>query len=155
MDRREFITWMGAGGLAASLPVAIAACTSQSPPANTSETTPSISDGTRDAAGSEGEVIGTVSQLDVNQQLLNADAGVGPVLVIRAPDNPDTLLAVNPTCPHSGCIVGWQSNRQRFVCPCHDSQFSADGAITQGPAEESLATYTVEIKDSDILVTGS
>jgi cytochrome b6-f complex iron-sulfur subunit len=146
MDRREFITWIGVGGLATSLPVAIAACSPQETPS-----APSPSAG----APVDGEVVGTLNQLDTNQELLNTSASVGPVLVIRSPDNPDTLIAVNPTCPHAGCTVAWQGDQTRFVCPCHNSQFNADGSLAQGPAKAPLSIYNVQVKDNNILVTDS
>ncbi|MEM8805766.1 MAG: ubiquinol-cytochrome c reductase iron-sulfur subunit [Cyanobacteria bacterium P01_G01_bin.38] len=163
MDRREFMTWIGVGSLAASLPVAIAACNPGTPP--TAETDPTETDPaettpvettpteTADAAPGGPEAVGTVADLDANGQILNESAGVGPVLIVRPPDSPDEIVAVNPKCTHQGCNVDWKAAQGLFVCPCHSSLFAPDGAVTQGPAGLPLATYTVEVDGESILVS--
>lgn len=158
MDRREFMTWIGVGSLAASLPVAIAACnpetttTAETDPAETTapETTPTE---TADTAPGGSEAVGTVADLDANGQILNESASVGPVLIIRPPNSPDEIVAVNPECTHQSCNVAWKAQQGLFVCPCHSSQFGPDGAVTQGPAGLPLATYTVEVDGENILVS--
>ena len=42
------------------------------------------------------------------------------------------LYAINATCTHLGCLV--KQAPAGFECPCHGSQFTADGAVTNGPA---------------------
>jgi cytochrome b6-f complex iron-sulfur subunit len=48
------------------------------------------------------------------------------------------LYAVNATCTHLGCLV--KPAQAGFECPCHGSQFAANGAVTTGPATLPL-TY--------------
>ncbi|MBD1937013.1 ubiquinol-cytochrome c reductase iron-sulfur subunit [Microcoleus sp. FACHB-68] len=153
MNRREFLTWVGAGALATSLPVAIAACSPNaatnpsSPSANNSTTTP------QSAAGSEGfQVAGSVAELDKAGQILNKQLPVGPVLVIRNPADASSLLAVNPTCTHKGCGVVWQAGEKVFDCPCHDSDFAPDGKVLKGPATQPLKTYEAKIEGDSVLV---
>jgi len=58
------------------------------------------------------------------------------------------LRAFNSTCPHLGCRVHWQAERQRFFCPCHNGVFNADGVATEGPpaaAGQSLAQVPLEV----------
>jgi cytochrome b6-f complex iron-sulfur subunit len=113
MDRRNFLSWVGVGLLASSLPTVLAACTS--------DRTQS-SDKPQDPGGFK--AIGAIAQLDKDGKL--ASDGV---LVVRNPQNPKLLLSVNPTCPHKACTVEWKSDRKEFVCPCHKSTFSATGAV--------------------------
>jgi cytochrome b6-f complex iron-sulfur subunit len=47
------------------------------------------------------------------------------------------LYAINATCTHLGCLV--KQAQAGFECPCHGSQFTANGAVTQGPATLPLA----------------
>jgi cytochrome b6-f complex iron-sulfur subunit len=42
------------------------------------------------------------------------------------------LYAINATCTHLGCSV--KPVQAGFECPCHGSQFTTSGAVTQGPA---------------------
>lgn len=58
------------------------------------------------------------------------------------------LRAFNSTCPHLGCRVHWEADRQRFFCPCHNGVFNADGVATEGPpaaAGQSLAQVPLDI----------
>ena len=46
------------------------------------------------------------------------------------------LYAVNATCTHLGCLV--KQAPAGFECPCHGSQFTANGMVTNGPAKMPL-----------------
>jgi cytochrome b6-f complex iron-sulfur subunit len=48
------------------------------------------------------------------------------------------LYAINATCTHLGCLV--KQAPAGFECPCHGSQFTKNGAVSQGPAALPL-TY--------------
>ncbi len=39
----------------------------------------------------------------------------------------EQIIAFSATCTHKGCIVQWQGNKRRFLCPCHESAFDATG----------------------------
>jgi cytochrome b6-f complex iron-sulfur subunit len=49
------------------------------------------------------------------------------------------LYAINATCTHLGCLV--KQAQAGFECPCHGSQFTTSGSVTQGPATLPL-TYS-------------
>lgn len=51
------------------------------------------------------------------------------------------VWAVSTVCTHLGCIV--RSSASGFECPCHGSQFAADGAVTRGPAPKALPWLAV------------
>lgn len=137
MNRREFINLVGIAGIATSLPIAIAACSSN----NTTTT----SDASKDW-----QKIGTVTDLDKTGQLLNEKSPVGNVLVVGT-SKAKNLVAVNPTCTHANCKVDWTTEK-KFLCPCHKSAFAADGKVLQGPAAKPLATYAVKIEGDEVLV---
>jgi cytochrome b6-f complex iron-sulfur subunit len=142
MDRREFLGWVGVGSVASCLPIALAACG----PNNQSQTA------TEGTGISTPQTVGTIAELDQTGQLLNENVEGTPVLVIRNPTNADEVVAVNPTCPHAGCLVDWNAGQQAFVCPCHDSRFGADGSVIQGPADRSLQTYSASVEQEAIVV---
>lgn len=61
------------------------------------------------------------------------------------------FIAVNLICRHKGCTVEY--NGEKFVCPCHGSQYSADGTVIHGPALKNLRTYeTVYDKDKGTIL---
>ena len=153
MDRREFLTWMGVGGMASYLPVALVAC---SPKTNKSESPSNKSESPSNSVTADGfQPVGKVADLDKNGQILNKEFPGGAVLVVRNPDQKDTIAAVNPTCPHAGCVVGWKADQKEFLCPCHDSKFAIDGKVVKGPAKKPLATYEAKLEGDSIMVKGS
>jgi Rieske Fe-S protein len=48
----------------------------------------------------------------------------------------DDFLALSTTCPHLGCQVHWESQNNRFFCPCHNGVFDPSGKATAGPPAE-------------------
>lgn len=154
MNRREFLTWVGIGGLASYLPVVLAACSSNQPESNTEASTQT---NTGSPARTDGfQSVGTVAQLESNNgQLLDKAFSAGAVLVIRAPSDPNKLSAINPTCTHRNCSVSWDSNEKVLLCPCHGSKFSPDGQVLNGPATEPLPPYEVKVENDSILIKTS
>ena len=47
-------------------------------------------------------------------------------------------------CTHMGCVVHWNSLEQCWDCPCHGSQFAADGSPLNGPAVAPLSKIEPE-----------
>lgn len=131
MNRRDFITFVGLGWIASSLPVLIAACSSQKPKG--------------------WQTVGTTEDLDKTGQLLAKNSPVGPVLVVGKSKS-NNLIAVDPTCTHAGCTVQWKDDAKKFSCPCHASNFGNDGKVQTGPATQPLATYSVKIEKNSVLV---
>lgn len=56
------------------------------------------------------------------------------------------FLAIKTICTHKGCDVELEGDK--FVCPCHGSEFTLDGKVTQGPAKSDLKTFET-LFDSD------
>ncbi|MBI4874897.1 MAG: ubiquinol-cytochrome c reductase iron-sulfur subunit [Acidobacteria bacterium] len=52
--------------------------------------------------------------------------------------------AISSVCTHLGCIVAREEN-VGFACPCHGSNFSADGAVVGGPAPEGLPWLQISL----------
>lgn len=134
MKRRDFINWVGLGALASSLPVAIAACSTQT-------------------ATPEGwQSVATSADLDKDGKLLVNNSPVGPVLLVGTSQAAANLIAVNPTCTHRGCTVEWKAEDKKFVCPCHQAEFGADGTVQKSPAVRPLSTYATKIEGNSIFV---
>ncbi len=158
MKRRAFMNWVGVSFMAASLPIAIAAC---SPAEDTATADPCAAEpcaaepcsaaSADTGVGEDGFVsLGTVTDLDSAGYLASTDFPGGAVIAIRDPENADSVIALSSVCTHNGCNVDWQASE--FVCPCHGSKFSADGEVTNGPAGEALSTYEAMIEGEQVLV---
>lgn len=150
MDRRAFLLRVGVGALASSLPMAIAACTSEAPGTAMQKTAKP-----KGAAASGFTNVGTLQDLDKNGFLQNKKFAAGPLLVVRNPANKTKLVAVNATCTHKGCAVDWNAKDQVFLCPCHASKFKPDGSVVNGPASQPLATFKVKTVGNSVLVSSS
>jgi menaquinol-cytochrome c reductase iron-sulfur subunit len=74
---------------------------------------------------------------------------VGAVYLRRGPDN--QVTALNASCPHAGCSVSFVGDRGHFLCPCHDSLFSVDGAIAdpKSPSPRALDALEVEVRNNE------
>ena len=81
---------------------------------------------------------------------------VGQVREYTGPDGKVVLIkrteggfrALNSTCPHLGCKVHWEEDKQRFFCPCHSGVFAPDGTATAGPpadAGQNLAEVPLKV----------
>ncbi|MBW4642912.1 MAG: ubiquinol-cytochrome c reductase iron-sulfur subunit [Goleter apudmare HA4340-LM2] len=134
MKRRDFISWVGLGALASSLPVAIAACSSQT------------------AAPEVWQSVAPSADLDKDGKLLVNNSPVGPVLLVGTSQAAANLIAVNPTCTHRGCTVEWKAEDKKFVCPCHQAEYSTDGKVQKGPAVRPLSIYATKIEGNSIFV---
>ncbi|WP_225887057.1 Rieske 2Fe-2S domain-containing protein [Nodosilinea nodulosa] len=58
--------------------------------------------------------------------------------------------ALQPICTHLGCTVPWNAEQNRFICPCHGSQYDNQGRVLHGPAPRSLPLVTVVVKQNQI-----
>ncbi|GAX17242.1 cytochrome b6-f complex iron-sulfur subunit [Fistulifera solaris] len=55
---------------------------------------------------------------------------------------------LNAVCTHLGCVVPWSAANNKFMCPCHGSQYSPDGAVVRGPAPLPLALAHCDIDEA-------
>jgi cytochrome b6-f complex iron-sulfur subunit len=55
--------------------------------------------------------------------------------------------ALNAVCTHLGCVVPWNAAQNKFICPCHGSQYDRTGKVVRGPAPLSLALAHTEVDD--------
>jgi Rieske Fe-S protein len=65
------------------------------------------------------------------------------------------LKAFGSICPHLGCHVHWETEKQRFFCPCHNGIFDAEGVALSGPpaaAGQRLAEVSLEINEKSGVV---
>lgn len=61
-------------------------------------------------------------------------------------DEHGKVHAIDPVCPHAGCLVAWNNAEKSWDCPCHGSRFACNGALLTGPATKDLT----QIKWEDI-----
>lgn len=59
------------------------------------------------------------------------------------------LVGIYKVCTHLGCLYNWNTQENKFICPCHGSQFELDGEYIRGPAPRSLDRFVVQVVDQD------
>ncbi|CAI5969195.1 unnamed protein product [Closterium sp. NIES-65] len=62
-----------------------------------------------------------------------------PAYIVVNDDGSLGNFAINAICTHMGCVVPWVAEENKFMCPCHGSQYNNQGMVVQGPAPLSLA----------------
>ena len=63
------------------------------------------------------------------------------------------IKAFSAICTHLGCIVDWDGQKRKIVCPCHAGSFDFEGRVVSGPPPRPLPAYPVKVADGKIFVT--
>lgn len=71
----------------------------------------------------------------------------GRVLVSRMDQQ---LRAFSPVCTHLGCLVHWEEDRRKFVCPCHKGIFDVDGRVVSGPPPRPLEKIPLVVRGEQV-----
>ena len=148
MDRRKFLTWVGIGGIATYLPIAIAACSPQTDTSTNNPNTNPTPNSEPTSTGDEFVEIGSITDLDAEGQIFKK---ANDVIVFRDPQTSE-LVAISSVCTHKGCDVEWKANDKNLFCPCHDSFFDKDGKVITGPATQPLEVYEVKEEKGSVFV---
>jgi|SRR4030095_1193912 len=71
------------------------------------------------------------------------------IMLIRKSET--EFLAVKTICTHKGCDVDLEGDK--FVCPCHGSEYTLEGKVTQGPSKADLKTFETIFDSEKGIVT--
>ena len=102
---------------------------------------PSSSSGGKTSIGINEIAVGDAKFFDYN--------GTAAV-VLKKQDG--TIVALSAVCPHLGCIVQWEKDRQDFLCPCHAGYFTPDGVVISGPPPRALEKLPFAVTNGMITV---
>ena len=72
------------------------------------------------------------------------------VFLVRTDDG--QVTALDSTCSHLGCRVGWDPQAGEFHCPCHGGVYDATGAVKSGPPPAPLARLAAKVEGGQVLV---
>jgi cytochrome b6-f complex iron-sulfur subunit len=139
MDRRTFlrqVETVAVGAVCASrgfVPLMLAAC-----------------GGARYASASRvgSQLVIPLTELSKEGRALVEVEGELPIYVRRREDG--NFTATLTRCMHKGCQV--EPSADRFVCPCHGSEYTFDGAVLKGPTENPLIRYRVTSDDARVYI---
>jgi cytochrome b6-f complex iron-sulfur subunit len=71
-----------------------------------------------------------------------------PTYIIVENEGAIADYGLNAVCTHLGCVVPWNANEEKFICPCHGSQYNSQGKVVRGPAPLSLALVHAGVTDA-------
>jgi cytochrome b6-f complex iron-sulfur subunit len=91
--------------------------------------------------------IGTVDEFAMNS--VTPDR-VNRLYIVR--ENDGGFLALSLTCPHLGCSVLWNEEKQQFDCPCHSSAFDRRGLVLNSPAPRPMDYLPVIVEEGKVKV---
>lgn len=133
IDRKDFMKQVGIGFGAIMLMNCLQACSESEIP------DPMINPG-----GDGNKVDFTLNLNDTGNSALNQNGGFlvvssRGVIVARKLDG--SFIAVSSACTHQGTTINYRRDTDDFLCPNHQSVFSAVGAVTRGPATAALKRF--------------
>jgi menaquinol-cytochrome c reductase iron-sulfur subunit len=67
-------------------------------------------------------------------------------------DTRGQLQVFTSVCPHLGCTVPWNKEKNQFVCPCHGGTFAMDGTRISGPSLRGMDTLETSIEGGQLMV---
>jgi cytochrome b6-f complex iron-sulfur subunit len=105
----------------------------------------------RDSKGIEEKIkrVGPLSELPIGAARFIADERQ-PFWVIRT--SSEELVALSATCTHLRCILQWDKDSGRLVCPCHAGAFDLNGNVVAGPPPRPLQSLKVDTRGGIIYV---
>jgi cytochrome b6-f complex iron-sulfur subunit len=71
------------------------------------------------------------------------------IMLIRMDES--KFIAVSTICRHKGCTV--ELSGDKFVCPCHGSEYTREGKVTQGPSKADLKTFETMFDSKTGIIT--
>jgi Rieske Fe-S protein len=76
-----------------------------------------------------------------------------PALLIHLPNG--EWRAYEGTCTHLSCVVYWDPESERLICPCHNAAFSiGTGAVLMGPPRYPLPRIELSVEGDTIYAVG-
>jgi len=67
-------------------------------------------------------------------------------------DRRGQLAVLSSVCPHLGCTVPWNKEKNQFVCPCHTAVYAADGSRISGPSLRGMDALETLVQDGQLMV---
>lgn len=105
----------------------------------------------KDAAGNNVKVSEFIATHAAGDRTLAQGLKGDPTYIIIKEDKTITDYGLNAVCTHLGCVVPWNSSENKFMCPCHGSQYDSTGKVVRGPAPLSLALAHATVTENDTI----
>lgn len=107
----------------------------------------------KDALGNDVLVDAFVASHAPGDHVLAQGLKGDPTYIVVKEDKSLADFGINAVCTHLGCVVPWNANENKFICPCHGSQYDSNGKVVRGPAPLSLALVHAAVEDNKVSFT--
>lgn len=107
----------------------------------------------KDALGKDISVNAFLSSHNPGDHVLAQGLKGDPTYIVVKEDKSIADFGINAVCTHLGCVVPWNPNENKFMCPCHGSQYDSNGKVVRGPAPLSLALVHATEENDKIAFT--
>ncbi len=82
--------------------------------------------------------------VEIKNTLAAGDFFLGPDFILFEGNGEQAPWAVSRKCTHLGCKINYREKEKILECPCHQSRFTPQGEVIQGPATRALPHFKVE-----------
>lgn len=106
----------------------------------------------KDALGNDVIVSEFLAEHNAGDRTLAQGLKGDPTYIVVKGDDTIANYGINSVCTHLGCVVPWNASENKFMCPCHGSQYNEEGKVVRGPAPLSLALVHADVTEDDKLV---
>ncbi len=73
-----------------------------------------------------------------------------PCFVINRPNK--GFIALSRVCTHLGCLVEYQKDKARLLCPCHAGVYDLAGNVLSGPPPKPLPQFPLRLEGESIII---
>ncbi len=107
----------------------------------------------KDALGNDVQLSQFLSEHNVGDRTLVQGLKGDPTYLVVESSEAIANYGINAVCTHLGCVVPWNASENKFMCPCHGSQYDATGKVVRGPAPLSLALAHADVTDDKVVLS--
>ncbi len=73
-----------------------------------------------------------------------------PAIVINRPGK--GYIALSKVCTHLGCLVKYDKENKKLVCPCHAGVYDLEGHVVSGPPPKPLPVLDLRVEGENIII---
>ncbi len=73
-----------------------------------------------------------------------------PAVIVNRPGK--GLIAVSRVCTHLGCLVQYDKENKRLLCPCHAGVYDLEGIVLSGPPPKPLQKLLLRVDGENIVI---
>jgi cytochrome b6-f complex iron-sulfur subunit len=105
----------------------------------------------KDAAGNDIVAADYVATHQAGDRSLAQGLKGDPTYIVITDNQEIASYGLNAVCTHLGCVVPWNVAENKFMCPCHGSQYNSEGKVVRGPAPLSLALVHSDVVEGKVV----